>query len=103
MIDALCEQLGVACAPHEAFAKGGDGAIELAEKAVDIIAQNADPKQKFLYDLEDSIEEKIRKIAVEMYGAKDIAIDAKVKRKLDQFVEFGGHCRSALQNTDVAF
>ncbi len=89
MIYALCEQLGVACAPHEAFAKGGDGAIELAEKAVDIIAQNAHPKQKFLYDLEDSIEEKIRKIAVEMYGAKDIAIDAKVKRKLDQFVEFG--------------
>jgi len=89
MIEELCATLEVECASHEAYAKGGAGAVELAEKAVNIVEQHKNPKKEFLYSIDMPIEEKIRTIATQMYGAKDIAIHAKIKKKLDRFVELG--------------
>ena len=89
MIEKLCAELKVECAPHEAYAKGGAGTIELAEKTIHIVEQHQNPQKKFLYSIDLPIEEKIRTIATQIYGAKDIVINAKIKRKLDRFVELG--------------
>jgi formyltetrahydrofolate synthetase len=69
------------------WAKGGEGAIELAEAVVRACEL---PKNfRFLYELEQPIEEKIRIIATEIYGADDIEILPVARKKIRQFTEFG--------------
>jgi len=58
------------------WAEGGKGAITLADA---VIAATEKPSNfKMLYDLENSIEEKINKIAKEMYGAGQVVLAEKV-------------------------
>jgi formate--tetrahydrofolate ligase len=66
-----CAQLGVPCAVSEVYARGGAGGRELAETVMDVLGTQ---KSEFhpLYDVELPIEEKIRIIATEVYGAKDV-------------------------------
>ncbi|MBK9097455.1 MAG: formate--tetrahydrofolate ligase [bacterium] len=89
MIFQLCEKLNVDCAAHEAFSKGGEGAIELAEKTVRLAEENNNPQKKFLYDLEMSVEDKIQTIATQIYGAEDVYFEKRAKKKIEKFVELG--------------
>lgn len=89
MIYDLCEKLEVECTTHEAFLKGGEGAIELAEKSVKLADGNPNPQKKFLYDLNLPVEEKIRAIAENIYGAKDIYLEKRARVKIEKFVELG--------------
>ena len=59
--------MGVEFAVNEAFLKGGDGAIELAEKVVDTIERIQPLPINFVYPENDSIEEKIEKV-LNSYG-----------------------------------
>lgn len=89
MIFELCENLNVDCAVHEAFSKGGEGAIELAEKTVKLAEANSNLQKKFLYDLEMSVEDKIQSIATQIYGAEDVSFEKRAKKKIEKFVELG--------------
>ena len=64
----------------EAWAKGGDGAVDLAEKIIDLC--DNETKVNYTYSLEDSIEEKIRKVAQNIYGAKDIELSEEAKKSI---------------------
>lgn len=59
------------------WAEGGAGAAALADAV--ITATEKDSNFKLLYDLEDGIEEKINKIAKEIYGAGKVVLAEKVK------------------------
>lgn len=89
MIFDLCQKLEVDCATNEAFAKGGNGAKELAEKTVALADDHRDPEPTFLYDLTLSVEEKVEKIATQMYGAAGIYFEKRAKKKIEKFVELG--------------
>jgi len=84
-----CETLDVAFAPHEAFAKGGEGATELAEIAMKLADKNAHPTPRFLYDLEASPYDKVKTVATEVYGAKDVYFERDSRTKIDRFVKLG--------------
>lgn len=88
MIENLCSELNVECAPHEAFAKGGEGAVKLAEKTV-ALAEGYIPEKRFLYDLNDTVENKIRTIATEIYGARDVYFEKRAQNKIKRFVGSG--------------
>lgn len=64
----------------EAWAKGGEGATDLAQKVVNLCKEKED--FKYIYQLEDSIEEKITKIATKIYGASQIEFSDKAKEQL---------------------
>ncbi len=81
------EDLGCEFDISESFAKGGEGAIGLAEKLVKLCEKKVDYKQ--LYDYNLSIEEKINKICKDIYHAKDVVITDKAKAKIDDFVKNG--------------
>lgn len=66
-----CAQLGVPCAVSDVYARGGAGGRELAETVMDVLGTQRSEFQP-LYDVELPIEEKIRIIATEVYGAKDV-------------------------------
>lgn len=89
LIKEFCDAMDVECAEHEAFAKGGDGAIELAEKAVKLADSNPNPKAKYLYSLDKSIEEKIETIAKEIYRADGVYIENGAKKRIKKFTEAG--------------
>ena len=88
MIKELCQELGVECEEHEAFAKGGEGAIKLAEKAV-ALADASTSKPKFLYELDAPIEERVRTIATQIYGAESVYFEKRAQKKIEKFRKLG--------------
>ena len=83
----LCEKLGVKCALSEVWAKGGDGAIQLAEYVVE--AAEKPSKLEFAYDLEDSIEDKVNTIVQKVYRGNGAKFSAKAKRAIREINELG--------------
>lgn len=68
------------CALSEVFAKGSEGGIELAKAVLSIMNEGKSPE--YIYDLNDSIENKIKKIAKTVYGANDVCFTDEVKEKI---------------------
>lgn len=66
----------------EVFAKGGNGGIDLANKVIENI--ETIPDYKPLYDLNDTIEEKIFKIASKAYGANEVIYENNVKEEIEK-------------------
>ncbi len=87
-IKDFCKQLGVPVAVADVWANGGEGAISLAEEVLKIVDNN---KSKYtpLYDLNDSIEEKIEKIAKKIYGATAVDYTPKAKQHLKRAYDLG--------------
>jgi len=84
-----CREQGVACSVVEAFSQGGSGAVDLAEAVVSAIEANPAPPVHALYLREESIEDKIRKVAIEVYGAAGVAFSDKAREKLTRYAEWG--------------
>jgi len=88
-VAAHCRRQGIACSIVEAFAKGGLGAADLAEKVVAAIEANPSPGIQPAYSLDDTLEEKIRKIATKVYGAGDVALSDSARTRLKRYGEWG--------------
>lgn len=76
-----------ACVTSNHWAEGGKGATEVASALIEACKQP--PNFKFLYELESSIEEKINKIAKEMYGAGSVDLNAKVRESIRLYTDKG--------------
>ncbi len=72
----------------DVFARGGAGAVELAERIV-ARARAARPSPRYTYDLADPPDTKIRKIARAIYGASDVDFTVAAKAQLDRAVRLG--------------
>jgi len=83
-----CDSLGITVALNDSWAKGGDGAIELAEKVVEAV-KDCPTCFKPLYKLDWSFEDKISAIATKMYGAKNVEYTVVAKNKLKKITELG--------------
>lgn len=84
-IDAIsdfCEERGVLFAVNESFEKGGEGAVELAHKVVEAIEKQPSGDLKFTYSDNDSIETKISKVAINIYGARDVVFSEMALKKM---------------------
>lgn len=91
----------VAIADH--WAKGGAGAIELAQAVIEA-ADGTQPQPTFAYELDKPLENKIEAIATRIYGADGIDLPAKVKRKLDMFTADGyGNLPVCIAKTQYSF
>jgi formate--tetrahydrofolate ligase len=88
-IAAECSEQRIDSAIVEAFTKGGLGAVDLAEKAVAAIDANPRPNIQPAYALDDSIEEKLRNVATQVYGATDVALSEEARTKLNRYAEWG--------------
>ena len=78
---------GVELSIVESWEKGGNGAIDLAHKVIKFAENNYN--FSYAYQLEDTIEEKIRQIATKIYGAKDIEISDSAMKKIKNIEELG--------------
>jgi formate--tetrahydrofolate ligase len=78
-----CEDLGVGFAVNEAFLKGGEGAVELAQKVVDTIDRIQPLPIHFTYKEADCLEDKIEKVCKRIYGASAVEYGKTVTKKLE--------------------
>ena len=88
LIREQCASYGVDVALSEVWGKGGKGGEALAQKVLAAIEKGQN-QFRLLYRDEDDIMEKIRKIAVEIYGAKGVAYSAQASQGIKQAGELG--------------
>ena len=88
LLREICEAKGVKVALSEVWAKGADGGIELANGLVDLL-ENTESHYKPIYDLDLPIEDKIKTIAREIYGADDVIFTKKAKTNIKKLTELG--------------
>lgn len=87
-VQEWCESRNIDVALTDVWAKGGEGGIELAEKI--ILKTEETPKDfQYVYALEDSLEDKIKKVAQTVYGAQHIDLSPIAKRQLSFYKEQG--------------
>ena len=89
MVEEHCHELGVYFAVNDAYARGGEGAAELAAQVVDIIEKDPSGPLKFTYSDEESIEDKITAVARNIYDAGSVTFSAASRKKLAQIKQLG--------------
>ena len=91
VIKDFCAKMDVEVANCEIWEKGGEGGKELVEKVMNAIEKNEKSEKKYtpLYDLDLSIQEKIEKIAKEIYGADGVDFAPKALNNIKKYVENG--------------
>ena len=88
-VRAFCDALGVPSALTEPFTKGGEGSEALARAVVDLVDRNPGVTAHPIYALSDSYEEKLEKVATQIYGADGVTLNDTARAKLHEFVEWG--------------
>ena len=89
-IEALaeyCREIDVEYSLSECFAKGGEGATDLAEKVVKACEQPSD--FHFIYDASKSIKEKVEAIAKNIYGADGVNFTSNALKRVQEIEALG--------------
>ncbi len=88
-IENWCKEKGAEFAINEGFAKGGDGAVSLAQKVVEVIENKPSKPIKHTYDVNQSIEEKITQIVKTVYKGNGITLGKSAKAALKKINDLG--------------
>lgn len=88
LVEDKCKELGVNVALSEVWEKGSEGGVDLAKEVLRLTEQEND-KFNFIYDDEDSIKEKIEKIATRIYGADGVDYTKKADKEIKRLTELG--------------
>ena len=101
-VEAACKERGVEVVLSDVWANGGEGGKDLAEKVIELADR---PNNfKFVYDLEDSIEEKLNKIVQKVYGGKGVEIVPAARKQLQKLEELGfGNMPICMAKTQYSF
>ena len=81
-----CKDSGYEVELCEGFAKGGEGAISLAEKVIELCEED-NSKFNYIYDINDTLENKIKTICKEIYGAKDALFSDIALKNIEELRE----------------
>ena len=93
---------GVELSLVEGWEKGGEGARDIAEKLVQLTEQ--EENFHYIYDLEDSIQTKIEKIATKIYGAKGVDYSEESIQEMKKIEELGyGNFPVCIAKTQYSF
>ncbi len=79
IVRKVCEKVGIKAVTSKHWEFGGDGAMDLANEVVDTLDKTKS-NFKTLYDDNLSLEEKIKTVSTEIYGAKELEISTTAKK-----------------------
>ncbi len=86
----------------EGWAKGGEGASDISNKIVNLV--NKEENFKFIYELEDTIKQKIEKLAKNIYGAKAVEYSEESLKQIQKIQELGyGKLPICIAKTQYSF
>ena len=104
MVMEHCAEKGVRCVINNAYVEGSAGAVELAEAAVDLIENQPSAPLNYAYELEDSIKEKIEKVAKKVYGAGSVEFSLKAQKEIALLEKWGmGNLPVCIAKTQYSF
>ncbi|MBR5105689.1 MAG: formate--tetrahydrofolate ligase [Alistipes sp.] len=104
MVMEHCAEMGVRCVINNAYVEGSAGAVELAEAAVDLIENQPSAPLNYAYELEDSIKEKIEKVAKKVYGAGSVELSLKAQKEIALLEKWGmGNLPVCIAKTQYSF
>lgn len=83
-----CQDMGIRVALSEVVARGGQGGIELAQQVLDAL-EHDENHFKPIYDLDLSLEDKIRTVAKEIYRADDVVFSSSAAKSLKTLAQLG--------------
>ena len=86
-VEEKCVAMGASVALSEVWAKGGEGGLELADKVME--AMEKPSNFRFMYEVEQSIPEKIEAVAKEIYGADGVDFTGPAKKQLAEIEALG--------------
>ena len=87
LLTKKCQEYGVEVSLNDCWEKGGEGGIDMAEKLVKIM--DSEPSNyKPLYDIQDTIENKLNTIVKEIYGADGVVIETAAKNQIKTLEKF---------------
>ena len=91
MVEKAVAGLGARLARSEGFGKGGEGALELARVVAEVVDATdvAPPSPRYVYEDKDAPEDKIRKIAHAVYGARDVIFTGLAEKNIMRARELG--------------
>ena len=98
------EKLKVGFAINDAFARGGEGAVDLAQLVVDTIERQPSEPLQLTYEDNDTVQEKIEKVACRLYGASVVTYSS-ASRKMIKLIERMGisHYPICIAKTQYSF
>lgn len=101
-VEDACQKYGANVVLSDVWANGGDGGAELAKEVVRLAEQ---PNHfQFVYDDEDSLEQKLEKIVTKVYGGKGIELTPAARKELKHIEEMGyGHLPICMAKTQYSF
>ena len=86
----------------ESWAKGGEGAIDIAKQLVDLVEK--EEKFDYIYDINETIVEKINKVAMKIYGAKTVKYTEEATKNIEKIEELGyGNLPVCIAKTQYSF
>lgn len=87
-VRSFCESRNCEFALSQVWEKGGEGGIALAEKVLETL-EKRESNFRVLYEDEIPLEEKIKRVAVEIYGAGSVSISTLAEKQLKRLEELG--------------
>ena len=104
IIQEKCSKLGVKASLCTHWSDGGNGTKDLAKNIVELCEKSDTSKFKYLYSDQTSILEKVEKIAKEIYNAKGIEVDEKIKDQVKKIEQAGfGRFPVCIAKTQYSF
>jgi formate--tetrahydrofolate ligase len=104
VVQDFCRAEEVESAIVDVYEQGGAGALELAEKVIALAEASYPEEVCSLYSLALSLEEKVERVAKEIYGATTVYFEAEARKKLKKFTELGyGQLPVCLAKTQSSF
>ena len=89
MVKEHCASMGVPFALNNAWAEGGEGAVDLANLVVETIEKNPSGPLQFTYSDDQNICSKIESVAKKIYGAGSVTFSSKAKQKIAMAEKIG--------------
>ncbi len=78
----FCARQGVEAVVADHYTDGGQGAVKLAQAVLQVVARSVGKKLHYLYELEDTLPQKIHKLATQLYGADEVVFDSQAEDDL---------------------
>ena len=88
MLLQKCASYGVEVSLNECWEKGGEGGIDMANKLVAMLEEQA-PEKVELYDVNDTIPNKLKAIVTKIYGGDGVTFTPNAKKQIKQLEEWG--------------
>lgn len=102
LLKNMCKDIGAKCVVSYHWAKGGRGAVDLAQEVLKIV-DNSSQNFSYLYDDKLPLIDKIKIVATKIYGAKDISLSNRVEAKLNRLQKEYGTLPICMAKTQMSF